>query len=159
MTDPRPPLLRGGPQERGARPGTVPVPLVVGFGLAASLCGCMDPGPRDRLEASCRPLGGRILGEGAPRLPNTLALLFPEPGDLLVMALDLEGVAASTGAACASGAAEESHVLRAMGLHGLPLRFSLGPLDQAPAVDRAAAALARVLARMRDLPPLAEARP
>jgi len=141
-----PALLRGGPQERGSRAGTVAVPLVVGMGEAATRCNAQDPSERDALEAACRRLGGRILGESAPRLPNTVAALFELPGDLLVMALDLEGVAASTGAACSSGAAEESHVLRAMGLRGLPVRFSLGPDSRvAPAI----AALERVLARAR----------
>lgn len=141
-----PPLLRGGAQERGARAGTVPVAAVVGMGEAARLCRPMDPGPRDRLEAAAVALGGEVMGEGAPRLPNTSCLLFDVPGDLLVMGLDLEGVAASAGAACSSGAAVESHVLRAMGRPGLPLRLSLGP-DQDP--SPAIAALTRVLARAR----------
>lgn len=141
-----PPLLRGGAQERGARAGTVPVAAVVGMGEAAARCRPMDPGPRDRLEAAAVAMGARVVGEGAPRLPNTTCLLFDVPGDVLVMALDLEGVAASVGAACSSGAAVESHVLRAMGLSGLPLRLSLGhDQDPAPAI----AALGRVLARAR----------
>lgn len=141
-----PSLLRGGAQERGARAGTVPVALVVGFGQAASLARPMDPGPRDRLEAAAVALGATVLGQGAPRLPNTTCLLFDVPGDLLVMALDLEGVATSTGAACSSGAAEESHVLRAMGRRGLPVRLSLGhDQDVTPAVQ----ALTRVLERAR----------
>jgi cysteine desulfurase len=72
-------------------------------------------------------LGGEILGASAPRLPNTVSVLFKVPGDLIVMALDLAGVYASNGSACSSGAASESHVVRAMGKSGIPVRFSLGP--------------------------------
>lgn len=141
-----PPLLRGGPQERGRRAGTENVPAIVGFGVAAE-----QPIPDfrglDRLEEVCRELGGRILGEGAPRLPNTVSVLFDEPGDLVVMALDLEGVQVSTGSACASGASEPSHVLGAMGLgDAVAVRFSLGPHS---VVEPAIAALRRVLSRMR----------
>ena len=142
------PLLRGGPQERGTRAGTEPVPLVVG--LAAALCRDLppfDPAPRDALEAAVRRLGGEVLGAAAPRLPNTCCALFSAPGDLLVMALDLAGVAASTGAACSSGAARPSEVLAAMGLPGrVPVRFSLGreERDTAPL----AAALEQALAAM-----------
>jgi len=119
-----PPLLCGGPQERGDRAGTVAVPLVHSFGVATTLCRPLEDELQRQLEAAAKELGATVLGEGAPRLPNTSALLFDQPGDLIVMALDLEGVCASTGAACASGAAEESHVLRAMGLRGLPVRLS-----------------------------------
>lgn len=123
------PLLRGGPQERGRRAGTPNTPAIVGFGVAAERARqhpSFDPGPRDALEEACRRLGATILGEGAPRLPNTLSALFPAPGELIVSALDLEGVAVSTGSACASGASEPSHVVRAMGFEGVPVRFSLG---------------------------------
>ena len=124
------PLLRGGPQERGARAGTLNTPGIVGFGAAASHVAALppfDPGPRDALEAAAMRLGATILGSGAPRLPNTLSARFGPPGELVVAALDLEGVAVSTGSACASGASEPSHVLRAMGQEGVPVRFSLGP--------------------------------
>lgn len=142
------PILRGGPQERGRRPGTPNLPGILGFTAAIRSVlarGPWDPGPRDRLQAACEALGGRVLGAGAPRLPNTLSVLFPWPGELVVAALDLEGVACSTGSACASGAAEPSHVLRAMGLTGVPVRFSLGPDSD---VDPVIAALARVAPRL-----------
>ncbi|MEL6346851.1 MAG: cysteine desulfurase family protein [Myxococcota bacterium] len=121
------PLLRGGPQERGLRAGTHNVPGIVGMGAAALACGEMAPQRRDALVALCRSLGGEVLGEGAPRLPNTLSVLFNAPGDLIVMALDLEGVSASTGSACSSGSAQPSHVLAAMGKSGTPVRLSFGP--------------------------------
>lgn len=120
------PLLPGGPQERGRRAGTENVPAIVGFGVAATLAGTLDAAGRDALEAACRTAGGRILGAGVPRLPNTVAALFEAPGDLVVMALDIRGFGASTGSACASGAPGTSHVLAAMGLEGVPVRFSTG---------------------------------
>lgn len=121
-----PPLLQGGPQERGLRAGTVNVPAVVGMGVAADLAVPMRPDARDAIETVCRRLGARILGDGAPRLPNTVSALFDIPGDLLVMSLDLEGLAASTGSACSSGSHKPSAVVEAMGLTGAPLRLSLG---------------------------------
>jgi len=120
------PLHRGGPQERGLRAGTVNVPGVIGIGVAADHAVPMDPTARDSVETLCRELGAKILGEGVPRLPNTVSALFDVPGDLLVMALDLEGIAASTGSACSSGSHRPSAVVEAMGLTGAPLRLSLG---------------------------------
>jgi cysteine desulfurase len=128
-------LLRGGPQERGLRAGTVPVSLVAGLACALELAeaeaaagqGAADPGPRDQLEAALCRLGARPLASGRPRLPNTCAALLSVPAELAVAALDLAGLSASTGAACSSGASSPSHVLLAMGLRGRPLRLSLGP--------------------------------
>jgi cysteine desulfurase len=120
------PVLRGGPQNRGMRAGTLAVALIAGFGEAAATAPTLGSEDRDDLEAACRALGGRVLGAGASRLPNTLAVRFGVPGDLLVMALDLAGVMASTGSACASGAPGRSHVMAAMGESGVPVRFSLG---------------------------------
>jgi cysteine desulfurase len=135
---PHPALLRGGPQERGARPGTVAVPLAAGFGAAAAAARARGPWPSGQtaaLEEALVALGAQILGVGVPRLPNTTCALAALPGELLVMALDLAGVAVSTGAACASGAAEPSATLRAMGLDGVPVRFSLGyDTDPGPAI-------------------------
>ncbi|MFT5686286.1 MAG: cysteine desulfurase, partial [Myxococcota bacterium] len=120
------PLLIGGPQERGRRAGTHNVSGIAGMGAAAEAVGSLSSAGRDALEVCCRSLGGEILGAGAPRLPNTLSVLFDVPGDLVVMALDLAGVYASNGSACSSGAASESHVVQAMGRAGIPVRFSLG---------------------------------
>lgn len=142
------PQLRGGPQERGRRAGTHNTPGIVGFGAAAEAVSAQppfEPSRRDRLEAACRALGATILGEGAPRLPNTLSALFQAPGELVVAALDLEGVAVSTGSACASGASEPSHVVEAMGFSGVPVRFSLGPDTE---IEAAVEALELVLRRM-----------
>ena len=140
------PRIRGGPQERGLRGGTENIAAIAGFGAAAAAAGVASPDARDRIEGACRAHGAEILGAGAPRLPNTVCALFPHPGDVIVMALDLEGVAVSTGSACSSGSAAASHVLAAMGRSGIPVRFSTGPepMDVIPALD----ALGRVMERM-----------
>ena len=144
---PPPALLRGGPQERGRRAGTPDVVAAVGMAAAAAeLAELVDPGPRDALERACVRLGAEVLGAGAPRLPNTTAVLFDVPGEMVVIGLDLEGISVSTGSACSSGAAEPSHVLAAMGREGVPVRLSLGPDSD---VDAAIAALERVLGRIR----------
>jgi cysteine desulfurase len=98
------------------------------MGAAAAALRTVDPRVQAGLEAALRELGARIIGADAPRLPNTTCAAFPglDAADL-VMALDLEGVATSSGAACASGSPEPSHVLRAMGIPGSALRFSTGP--------------------------------
>ncbi|MDG1482098.1 MAG: aminotransferase class V-fold PLP-dependent enzyme [Myxococcota bacterium] len=129
-----PPLLLGGPQERGRRAGTHNVPGIAGMGAAAEAAGRVSPDGRDALEACCVALGGEVLGRNAPRLPNTLSVLFPVPGDLIVMALDLAGVYASNGSACSSGGAQESHVVQAMGRRGIPVRLSLGETSDVDAV-------------------------
>ena len=120
------PLLRGGHQERGHRAGTLNVPGIIGFGVAASLAGAVLPDERNDLERFCSEVGGVVMGGAAPRLPNTLSVLFSAPGDLIVTALDLRGIQASTGSACSSGATTNSHVLTAMGFKGTPVRFSFG---------------------------------
>jgi cysteine desulfurase len=148
------PLLRGGPQERGRRAGTHNVAGVVGMGAAAAATfEAMSPARRDRLERALVAMGGRVAGVGADRIPNTSCVAFDgvEAADL-VMALDLEGIATSAGSACASGSPEPSHVLRAMGFAGSAVRFSLDADTSDADVDAAAAAVARVLARMRAPP-------
>jgi cysteine desulfurase len=120
------PLLNGGPQERLSRAGTHNVPGIVGMGTAAQLSKCMSLSQRFALETVVEELGGKVLGKSAERLPNTVCALFSVPGDLIVMALDLQGVHASTGSACSSGASKASHVLSAMGEKGIPVRFSFG---------------------------------
>lgn len=116
------PLMFGGEQESGRRPGTESVPQIVSFGAAAALVRSLpeDLGARrDELErwlASTFP-GVIIAGKNQPRLPNTTLALFPgiETEPLLAL-LDMHGVACSSGSACASGAHEPSHVLAAMKL-------------------------------------------
>lgn len=157
---PMAPLVRGGSQERNRRAGTENVAGIVGFGAAARLAregleaeSSRVRALRDRLEARLLALGGRRNGAG-PRLPNTTNVSFDgAEAEGLVMALDLEGIAVSTGAACAAGAVEPSHVLRAMGFPPgrvqSSVRFSLGRATTERDVDRAADAVGHVLARLR----------
>lgn len=156
------PLLRGGSQQLGQRAGTEPVELIVGMFAAlriwhreadARLARMQQL--RDRLECQLREAEASIVIHGvhAPRLPHTTSVSFPGVDrQHLVIALDLAGVACSTGSACASGSSEPSSVLRAMGLEeGLvesALRFSVSGLTSPPDVDLAAR---RILQVYRDL--------
>jgi cysteine desulfurase len=154
---------RGGSQERNRRAGTENVPGIVGMGRAAALAredlaaeSARVGALRDRLEQRLLAIpGSRRNGDG-PRVPNTANVSFEGiEAESLLMALDLGGIAVSTGAACAAGAVEPSHVLRGM---GLPLervqgsvRFSLGRGTREADVDRAAEAVAAAVGRQRSL--------
>jgi cysteine desulfurase len=134
------PLFRGSAHERGRRGGTENVPGIVGLGVAAELAARELAAESQRLLLLRRHLENElrvalpdcvIHGAGAPRLPNTVNVSFPGTRtDHLLLALDARGVAASAGAACASGGVEPSPVLTAMGvsreLATAALRFSLG---------------------------------
>jgi cysteine desulfurase len=154
-------LVRGGSQERNRRAGTENVAGTVGLGRAATLAaqelasaGTRMGALRDRLEERLLALpGARRNGDG-PRVPNTVNVSFEGiEAESLLMALDLAGVAVSTGAACAAGAVEPSHVLRGMGLPmervQSSLRFSLGRLTTEAEVEEAAARVADAVARQR----------
>jgi cysteine desulfurase len=159
------PLLRGGPQERGRRAGTENLPGIAALAAACAAAGrdreadaAWTGALRDRVVHGVRSLVPLAWWNGpedaALCLPNTASLSVPGPeGDALVQALDLEGVAVSAGPACASGAAEPSPVLRAMGVPEWrvrgAIRVSLGPTTRAEEVDRFLAALAKVLGRMK----------
>jgi cysteine desulfurase len=158
---PMAPLVRGGAQERNRRAGTENVAGLVGFGVAAALAregleseALRVAALRDRLEERLLAIpGARRNGDG-PRVPNTTNASFEGvDAEALLIALDLEGVAASTGAACAAGGLEPSHVLRAMGLPPervqSSLRLSLGRSTTEADVDRAAGIIASVVARQR----------
>jgi cysteine desulfurase len=163
------PLFHGGRHERSRRAGTENVPGIVGLGKAAELAKeGLASGEvrrmadlRDRLESS---LLGEIEfcgvnGAGAPRVPNTTNIYFDHvEGEPLVIALDLKGLAVSTGAACSSGALEPSHVLTAMGLNGdrarASLRFSLGKQNTAEDVDFALRLIPETINRLRELSPV-----
>jgi cysteine desulfurase len=118
------PPFRGGEHERGIRPGTENVAAIAGLGAAAEVA-ARDLGARRGLWAELRSFVARVR-DGIPgarvnsppdAIPNTISVTFPgTPGDALLAGLDLAGIAVSTGSACASGAAEPSHVLVAMGL-------------------------------------------
>ena len=117
-----PPLIAGGGQERGRRGGTPPLPAIAGFGAAvAAIADMAHLAPlRDRIELAAASVGAIVLAAGAARLANTTYLAVPGVrADAQVIALDLDGVAVSAGAACSSGKVAESHVLAAMGLGAL----------------------------------------
>jgi len=125
------PMLRGGGQEQGRRGGTPALPAIAG--LAAALGAEYDTAAiaawRDEIEAFCIARGGIVMGEAAPRLPNTACIALPGVrADLQLIALDTAGIAVSAGAACSSGKLAASHVLAAMGagsLAGQAIRISL----------------------------------
>lgn len=162
------PLFRGGHHERDRRPGTENVPAIVGLGKAAELARqrLADDAQRiralrDRLEQSllARIPGARVNGDISRRIANTSNLVFPGAGgEALVIALDLEGIACSTGAACSSGSIEPSHVLLMTGLSQedarSSLRFSLGRPTSAEEIDRAISVIPGVVERLRALSPL-----
>jgi cysteine desulfurase len=132
-------LLRGGGQERSRRAGSENVPGIAGFGVAASLAGedGARNGIRERRDALERVIADAapeavLLGAGVERLPNTVAVALPGiPAETQVIALDLDGVMVSAGAACSSGKVGPSHVLAAMGIAPeiarAMIRISLGP--------------------------------
>jgi len=154
-------FVRGGSQERNRRAGTENVAGIVGLGRAAELArddmgaeSARLSGLRDRLESQLLATPGAQRNGEAPRVPNTANVSFSGvEAESLVMALDLAGVAVSTGAACAAGAVEPSHVLRAMGLPlervQASLRFSLGRGTTAEDVDAAAKLVAEAVDKQR----------
>jgi cysteine desulfurase len=155
----------GGRHERNRRAGTENVPGIVGMGVAAELARTAPPEARARLAALRDRLEQRILatvpmtavnGVLAPRVPNTTNISFERvEAESLLIALDLEGVAVSTGSACSSGTLEPSHVLRAMGLppHRAQssLRFSLGAGNTEAEIDHVAAILPGVVEKLRSV--------
>jgi cysteine desulfurase len=154
---------RGGSQERNRRAGTENVAGIVGMGHAAMLARTEMPSEsprltalRDALEERLRAECGALRNGDGPRVPNTANLSFPGvEAESLLMALDLAGVAVSTGAACAAGAVQPSHVLRAMGLSmervQSSIRFSLGRSSDEATVARATEAVTAAIARQRTL--------
>jgi cysteine desulfurase len=150
------PLMFGGPQERGRRPGTENVAGIVGFAAALALkpMGEHVELLRERLWAGVSQLGGVRNSPPVGCLPNTLNVAFEDlRGEAVVAALDLEGVAVSVGSACAAGSAEPSHVLRAIGRSDedarAAIRFSLGSQTTVEEIDTVIEVLARVVERMR----------
>jgi cysteine desulfurase len=157
----------GGHAERDRRPGTENVPGIVGIGKAAELARVKLPEDtariralRDRLETELleRIPSVHVNGDRTHRVPNTSNLTFSGAGgEALLIALDLQGVACSTGAACSSGSTEPSHVLTASGLSRedarSSLRFSLGRPTTTKEVDYAIAVVPAVVERIRALSP------
>jgi cysteine desulfurase len=163
------PLFFGGSHERSRRAGTENVPGIVALGKAAELAaeGLRNGATneigrlRDRLEAAvlAQVEATGVNSGSAPRVPNTTNIYFDFiEGEALVIALDLKGLAVSTGAACSSGAIEPSHVLTAMGLTPdrarASLRFSLGKENSSADVDFALSLIPSTVARLRELSPV-----
>ena len=162
------PILHGGRHERSRRAGTENVPGIVGLGKAAEIARAgfehgddkkmMDL--RDRIERELLHIeAAGVNGEGAPRVPNTTNIYFDGiEGEALVIALDLKGLAVSTGAACSSGAIEPSHVLTAMALRPdrakASIRFSLAKQNVREDVDFTLPLVAETVGRLRALSPL-----
>jgi cysteine desulfurase len=155
------PLLAGGAQERGLRPGTLPTALCVGFGAACLLArqesadaAARTRELRDRLYRGLRNAAGdlRLNGAAEPRLPNNLNVCLPGI-DALDLLAELPELALSTGAACASGSQEPSPVLRALGLSDEEiygsLRIGLGRTTTEREIDFAIERLAAALRRLR----------
>jgi cysteine desulfurase len=159
------PILTGGKHERNRRAGTENVPAIAGLGVAARLAagkleteGRRLAALRDRLEQGILQAVSGTVVNGAPdrRVPNTSNISFDRiEAESLLIALDLEGIAVSTGSACSSGTLEPSHVLRAMGFPAHrtqnSLRFSLGLFSTEPEVDRVVAALPALVEKLRGL--------
>jgi cysteine desulfurase len=159
------PLLTGGRQERSRRAGTENVPGIAGMGVAAhaALTKMKDEGERlaalrDRLEAGIlRGVPGTAVnGSTAARVPNTTNISFDRvEAESLLIALDLEGIAVSTGSACSSGTLEPSHVLKAMGFNAHrtqnSIRFSLGAANTEAEIDRVIAVLPGIVEKLRSL--------
>ncbi|MDH5565763.1 MAG: cysteine desulfurase [Myxococcales bacterium] len=150
------PLLHGGGQERGLRSGTLPVPLIVGFARALEICrdelaseSARLRELRERLWTQLQAVGGAHRnGPAAPRLPGNLNVSF-EGIDAVAVLTELEGIALSTGSACASGRSEPSHVLAALGVPPAlargAIRFGIGRGNTPEEIDTAAQRIAEAV--------------
>jgi len=159
------PMLTGGKHERNRRAGTENVPAIAGLGVAARQASAKMAAEaarvgalRDRLEAGIlRAVPGTVVnGSPGARVPNTTNISFDRvEAESLLIALDLEGVAVSTGSACSSGTLEPSHVLKAMGLPAHrtqnSIRFSLGAANTEDDIDRVVAVLPGIVEKLRSL--------
>lgn len=156
------PFLHGGSQERGRRGGTENVPAIVGFGEAARIAAeCMPEEAarvgvlRDRLIAGLATIdGAQFNGHRHDRLPGIVNVSFADAdSESLLLALDLEGIAASSGSACTSGSLEPSHVIAALSVPAAfatgTLRFSLGRWTTAEEIEAVLEVLPPVLATIR----------
>jgi cysteine desulfurase len=164
------PLVEGGGQERGLRSGTVPVPLVVGFGEACAVAEADLHDEMKRIGAlRDRLLGGlsakleavEVNGSLERRLPGNLNVSFAGiEGEALLTAL--KHLAVSSGSACTSGTVEPSYVLKALGLDNeralTALRFGIGRFNTEDEIDRAVDEVVRAVTRLRVLSPVWEMR-
>jgi cysteine desulfurase len=162
------PQLTGGHQERERRAGTENVGAAVGFGVAARLARARQAAAVATMEALLERLWAGLAARvpdlvrngpaAGPRLPNTLNVSIPGcAGESLLVLLDMDGIAASLGSACAAGAVEPSHVLRAMGRAPEAardgLRLSIGPATSEAEIDRVLEVLPPLVAQVRAAAP------
>lgn len=159
------PLLHGGAQERGRRAGTLNVPGIVGFGKAAELAGETLPERMERISALRDHLidsvlakipDTRLSGHRQDRLPGNAHFCFRDiEGESLLILLDQQGICASGGSACASGASEPSHVLAAIGLPNDlargALRLTLSEETTREEIDVTAETLKEIVGRLREM--------
>lgn len=161
------PLLRGGHQERGRRAGTENSASIVGLGVASKLAlehmtfeNTVVKRLRDRLETGilAQVPCSFVTGDPNNRLPNTASIAFEfVEGEGILLLLNKQGIAASSGSACTSGSLEPSHVLRAMGIpytaaHGT-IRFSLSRYNTDAEIDRVIEVVPPIIAQLRKLSP------
>jgi len=161
------PMLRGGHQERGRRAGTENSASIVALGKAAELAQehltfentCVKA-MRDLLEQAilAKVPNAFVTGDSSNRLPNTANIAFEYiEGESILLMLNKEGIAASSGSACTSGSLEPSHVMRAMGIpytaaHGT-VRFSLSRYNTMDEIERVVATVPPIITRLRSLSP------
>ncbi|WP_287603107.1 cysteine desulfurase NifS [Thiothrix sp.] len=161
------PLLRGGHQERGRRAGTENAASIVALGKAAEMAlehmeheNICVRAMRDRLKEGLLAAIPNCFVTGDPDncLPNTLNIAFEYiEGEAILLMLNKQGIAASSGSACTSGSLEPSHVMRAMGIpytaaHGT-IRFSLSRYNNMPEIEKVIAAVPPIIAQLRKLSP------
>ncbi|MCX6720468.1 MAG: cysteine desulfurase family protein [Candidatus Staskawiczbacteria bacterium] len=160
------PILHGGGQENGLRSSTVNVPAIVGFAKAAELCkvemkkeGARQIKLRDKaIKEILKIKGTRLNGHSENRLPNNINVSFPYiEGESLIIRLDLEGIACSTGSACSSYKLEPSYVLLAIGLkpeeaHG-SLRISLGRFTTEKEINHLLKVLPKIVKQLELMSP------
>jgi len=158
------PVLFGGSQERGLRPGTENVPAIVGFGKAieiavrhleenSAVCSNLIRRLESEIVSTIKDM--RINGAGGQRVCNTLNVSFKGvEAEALVARLDLAGISAATGAACTTGATQTSHVLKAMNQEASTaysaIRFSVGRYNTVEEIDQVVGTLAGILNEMRE---------
>ena len=162
-----PPLIHGGHQEKGLRPGTENVSGIVGIGEAAQLAkaslndeATRVKALRDELEKGIvkKVFNAKINSTKAPRVPNTTNISFEYiEGELMLLHFADAGICASSGSACTSGSLEPSHVLKAMGvpftcLHG-SIRFSLSRFTTQEEIDYALSTIPSIIERINGYSP------
>ncbi|MEE8061285.1 MAG: aminotransferase class V-fold PLP-dependent enzyme, partial [Gemmatimonadales bacterium] len=159
------PIIHGGSQQAGVRPGTDNVPGIIGLGQAAELATAEQANETDRLAILRDALVGHlrsavpdvvVVGDGGPVAPHVINVMIPgTDSEAMIMHLDLAGIAVSTGSACTTGSVEPSHVHTAMGIPAeqavTTIRFSLGHESSSDDIVRAAEVVPGCVEKVRKL--------